>query len=641
MERVQFQQEQMLDELKDLVDKKVFTVAETKQIMKQRSIHEATLVRRVAKKSDFLRYASYEMGLEHLRRKRVERLKIPKTPVTVSDFALVRRQFHIFERALKRFKSDVGLWIEYIQLAKKEGARSLVGRITARALQLHPNVPSLYILAASHELAHLSPSTARTLLQRGIRLNSSNVEMWTEYLKMELGFIESLRRRWDVLGITREGTGVSQNVKNIVSEKDQFLDVDMDEGTTTAGTEKARDAELERLDQEGDEGTAARKQILDGVIVKAVMDSAVQALPQIELFESFNRLITIYPSSPTLRESLIEHFDALLRSTLPQHPRAIEILYTRLLTASDSASQTSSSSNPSVENLRGRALVEGVRRANEMLISIMSDTQEESVRQVYAQFALEWCQKDSRINLDENLSSSPSLLCAHIKLVTEAAQRGTIEPAKALDTAKRYTSRVPESASVWIARLTAMKALDENIDAVWREARRSVSPKDENFAHVWTWGISEDMVHDERLRVYEVSDSSLQEHLLLGYVAALMVSRSTPVSGDDSDQVANKSAKALNLQKLRHMQGRFLNTGKVWQKMFHLEAEENGSAIVLEELYELWRTANVVEATIAWAEWLLKNGKGKEASVLIVRSKGSVGQKEQEEMETQWVRIMG
>ncbi|KAJ4493967.1 U3 snoRNP protein [Lentinula edodes] len=664
MERVQFQQEQMLDELKDLVDKKVFTVTETKQIMKQRSIYEATLVRRVAKKSDFLRYASYEMGLEHLRRKRVERLKIPKIPLTVSDFALVRRQFHIFERALKRFKSDVGLWIEYIQLAKKEGARSLVGRITARALQLHPNVPSLYILAASHELAHLSPSTARMLLQRGIRLNSSNVEMWTEYVKMELGFIESLRRRWDVLGITGEGAGDSQNVKNIVSEKDHFTDVDMDEGTTTAGTVKARDAELERLDQEGDEGTAARKQILDGVIVKAVMDSAVQALPQIELFESFNRLITTYPSSPTLRESLIEHFDALLRSTLPQHPRAIKILYTRLLTsASDSASQTSSSSNPSVENLRGRALIEGVRRANEMLISIMSDTQEESVCQVYAQFALEWCQQDSRINLDENLklyvlsslqalihrhkSSSPSLLCAHIKLVTEAAQRGTVEPAKALNTAKRYTSRVPESASVWIARLTAIKALGENIDAVWREARRSVSPKDENFAHVWTWGISEDMEHDERLRVYEVllnesvGDSSLQEHLLLGYVAALMVSRSRPTAGDDSDQVANKSAKALNLQKLRHMQSRFLNTGKVWQKMFQLEAEQNGSAIVLEEIYELWRKANVVEATIAWAEWLLKNGKGKEASVLIVRSKGSVGQKEQEEMETQWVRIMG
>ncbi|KAJ4468301.1 U3 small nucleolar RNA-associated protein 6-domain-containing protein [Lentinula aciculospora] len=658
----------MLDELKDLVDKKVFTVTETKQIMKQRSTYEATLVRRVAKKADFVRYASYEMDLEHLRRKRVDRLKIPKTPVTVSDFALVRRQFHIFERALKRFKSDVGLWIEYIQIAQKEGARSLVGRITARALQLHPNVPSLYILAASHELAHLSPSTARTILQRGIRFNSDNVEMWTEYVKMELGFIESLRRRWDVLGISGEGRSNLQKGKDVVSEKDQFLDVDMaDGGTISAGTVETRDAELERLDQVGDEGTTARKQILDGVIVKAVMDSAVQALPQITLLESLNRLITTYPSTPTLRESLIAHLDGLLRSTLPQHPRAIKLLYTRLLTcASNSVPQASSSSNSNVETLQGRALIEGIRRANEMLISTLSDTQEESVREVYAQFALEWCQQDYVINLDENLklyvlsslqalihrqkSNSPSLLCAHLKLVTEAARRGTVEPAKALDTARRYTSRASESAAVWISRLTTMKTLNENLNAVgkvWRQARRSVSPNDEKLLYVWTWGVSEDMDHDEQLKVYEdllnesVGDSSLHEHLLLEYVTALHKSRSKPISEIKSDQVANESAKALKLQELHHMQSRFINTGIVWQKMFQLEAEENGDATVLNEIYELWRKANVMEATMAWAGWLLRNGKGIEASALVVRSKGSVGRKEQEVMETQWVRVMG
>ena len=129
---------------------------ETKQIMKKRTAFETALVRRVARKNDYLRYAAYEMGLEALRKKRVERLsaspslplpyfcfalltrkggvhvELPKTSPSVSDYALVRRQFHIFERALKKFKSDVGLWIQYIQVAKKEGARSLVGRITAR-----------------------------------------------------------------------------------------------------------------------------------------------------------------------------------------------------------------------------------------------------------------------------------------------------------------------------------------------------------------------------------------------------------------------------------------------------------------------------------------------------------------------------
>jgi U3 small nucleolar RNA-associated protein 6 len=58
--------------------------------------------------------------------------ELPPSPSSVSEYALVRRQFQIFERALKKFKADVGLWIQYVQLAKREGARALVGRITAR-----------------------------------------------------------------------------------------------------------------------------------------------------------------------------------------------------------------------------------------------------------------------------------------------------------------------------------------------------------------------------------------------------------------------------------------------------------------------------------------------------------------------------
>ncbi len=42
--------------------------------MQKRTVFETALVRRIPKKSDFLRYAAYEMSLEALRRKRVERL---------------------------------------------------------------------------------------------------------------------------------------------------------------------------------------------------------------------------------------------------------------------------------------------------------------------------------------------------------------------------------------------------------------------------------------------------------------------------------------------------------------------------------------------------------------------------------------
>ena len=50
---------------------------EVKQIMQKRTTFETALVRRIPKKSDFLRYAAYEMSLEAMRRKRAERLREP------------------------------------------------------------------------------------------------------------------------------------------------------------------------------------------------------------------------------------------------------------------------------------------------------------------------------------------------------------------------------------------------------------------------------------------------------------------------------------------------------------------------------------------------------------------------------------
>lgn len=65
--------------------------------------------------------------------------------------------------------------------------------------------------------------------------------MWKEYVRMEIGFVESLQRRWDVLGIS-EGKG-----------KDRAVDPAEDEPDVQA-----------------------RHEILTGALVKSVMTSAVQ-----------------------------------------------------------------------------------------------------------------------------------------------------------------------------------------------------------------------------------------------------------------------------------------------------------------------------------------------------------------------------
>ncbi|KAI0829637.1 U3 small nucleolar RNA-associated protein 6-domain-containing protein [Trametes gibbosa] len=508
MERVQFQQEQMLAELKDLVQKSLFTQKEVKQIMQKRTAFETALVRRIPKKSDFLRYATYEMSLEALRRKRVERLKLPKGPPSVSDYALVRRQFQIFERALKKFKGDVGLWIQYIQVAKKEGARALVGRITARALQLHPNVPALYVLAASHELEHLSPSAARALLQRGIRLNSDSVEMWREYVKMELNFVESLRRRWSVLGIDTKGKG-----KDAIKVKGKQTNVADDLGASgledeIQGDHDSMDVDLQ--EEAVDEDEAARKQIMDGAIVKAVISNAVQAIPKIELFISIQELISRYPSPLSLRETLLDHLHALLRNTLPSLPAAIKLAATRAFTA----------------DLPGVQLVDASRNANNVLseaVRTSSAEAREGMARVYVEFIDELIRKTAddslrfyssalsafarhkaflisslHLLIQQLPSPTPAaLLAAHVRLLLRHhALLGSAllppkvnSPEKILHVSRKYTSQAPSSAAVWLARLDAEKqfAQPEDVDRAWRSARENVLGDEQE--DVWLWGL--------------------------------------------------------------------------------------------------------------------------------------------------------
>ncbi|KAI0688035.1 U3 small nucleolar RNA-associated protein 6-domain-containing protein [Cytidiella melzeri] len=622
MERVHFQQEQMLAELKDLVQKGLFTEKEVKQIMKKRTAFETALVRRIAKKNDYLRYVTYEMGLEALRKKRVERLKLPRSAPSVSDYALVRRQFHIFERALKKFKSDVALWIQYIELAKKEGARSLVGRISARALQLHPNVPALYILAASHELSHLSPSAARTLLQRGIRLNSESVEMWREYARMELGFVESMRRRWDVLGISVDSKGKAKAHPD----------------TAVGGMNEGQVEQMQtEADGAGDESEQARREIMQGAIIKSVVSNAVKVLPKAELFVALHELFATYPTTHELRTALLDHLHTLLQQILPTDPVAARLSATRHL----------------LPGLSGVALIDALKAANEQFssavsnVSSLSHENAESMAEAYAGFVEEWVQKnDLNILLKAYLltslhafihqltsqnpsrSAPSSLLATHLTLLARNPSLHSHLPyAKNISKlGRRYTSSLPArtNARVWLARFGVEKAL--NVDEgerknSYREARAVVQGGDD-VLDVWLWGLSEsELDHSRKTLALKLLSESLRMQDAPSF---------RTVHDGLLRQYASLSSHMLPASRLtffRDLTTSYLPDSSTFEACFHDEKalSSRESAEVLSEIYESWRRRDAVRATLAWAGWLVENGKGKEAGDVVQRARTDVG----------------
>lgn len=306
-----------------------------KQILRKRTQFETALVRRVAKKSDFLRYAAYEMGLEQLRRKRLQRLSMCTDP-----HLMLSTMFTLPFRPPKIKVNDIRLCtrpetVSNIRACTQEiqGRRWALdtvcpGRKTRRctrfsgpnhrtvgptlcrprnptnlerglsALQLHPHVPSFYILAASHELSHMSPSAARSLLQRGLRLNSDSVDMWREYIRMELNFVEGMRRRWNVLGINKEDDRTQAG-------REFGPDFDMDANHETLVIDEQREQppdEVVAAEQGGDEGEAARKAIMAGAIVKSALSSAAKGVYSMSI--SSDKTLSRSPSSPAQSRTL-------------------------------------------------------------------------------------------------------------------------------------------------------------------------------------------------------------------------------------------------------------------------------------------------------------------------------------------------
>lgn len=76
----------------------------------------------------------------------------------------------------------------------------------AKLIRFHPKVPGVWIYAAAWEFDHnLNVAAARALMQEGLRVCPTSEDLWVEYLRMELTYINKLKARKVALG-EDEGT---------------------------------------------------------------------------------------------------------------------------------------------------------------------------------------------------------------------------------------------------------------------------------------------------------------------------------------------------------------------------------------------------------------------------------------------------
>ncbi|XP_061191995.1 U3 small nucleolar RNA-associated protein 6 homolog [Saccostrea echinata] len=194
-EFVQQSIEEMLPELEQMERIGLFTKEETNQILKKRRALEYRMRRRTKYKEDYMQYIEYEKNVLELisRRRKSSGIHYKKVEI---DYAIVHRIHRLYRHVIARFQSDVELWLSHIKFSITRKEKPTVSRIFTQMLQVHSKNPDLWIAAAKWEFENnKNADNARNLMQRGLRFNPSSKPLWLEYYRLELLFVEKLRKR--------------------------------------------------------------------------------------------------------------------------------------------------------------------------------------------------------------------------------------------------------------------------------------------------------------------------------------------------------------------------------------------------------------------------------------------------------------
>ncbi|PSN62816.1 hepatocellular carcinoma-associated antigen 66, partial [Corynespora cassiicola Philippines] len=298
-DKARFYLEQSATELDELERKKIFSREEISSIARKRSDFEHIINARGSSPSDYVRYIDFEKNVDALRRKRIKRLGVRYKG------SGQRTIYFLYNRGTKKFPGDLGLWMQYIEFARKDKAFKRLNDIFTSVVRLHPTKPDLWVYAANYFMETQADITnARSYMQRGLRFCKHSELLWLEYAKLETIYIGKIAGRRKILGLDDDmAQKKAQESGDFDSDMIALPDITAEDVNPSLGKDDGVDEEALR--------NMKNAPILTGAIPMAVFDSAMkefQDKPEMagrffDMFAEFDQL----PCARRLLQHVLDH----------------------------------------------------------------------------------------------------------------------------------------------------------------------------------------------------------------------------------------------------------------------------------------------------------------------------------------------
>ena len=211
-DQVQVRIEEMLPELADLEENKIFSTSEIQKMMKTRKQFEIEIISKNATLPQFQKYIQHEMAVESLKRLRQDKLNVKK--LGVSNFSIIRRAHYLYTRALKKFTNNKDLWLEHIKFCADTGSVASFNKVIMRALRFHPREASFWMLAAERQGKLGNVESARNILLRGLRAKPIHpLPLWESMLGLEIMIASKVSENIKTVAIVFENSLAQLNTE--------------------------------------------------------------------------------------------------------------------------------------------------------------------------------------------------------------------------------------------------------------------------------------------------------------------------------------------------------------------------------------------------------------------------------------------